>query len=215
MALFFGVVGVQDDVIVLRATQGVGLDAARLVLIEKIDAQAVGSSKADNFQIRPGDPRYWQMQGTLAQDRLSGSDLVGGGDFRRDASLEPGEEFSQSIPEGLHRRQCRELVAEHVIPRAFKIGAVRLQIGRRAGDRYALEFAFLAQDIEQHRWRWSRVGVAIEIDDIIEVARPGTLGQRPHLFTEGFLIGVGADMNAFARFIAIGVIDGKAYGDEY
>ena len=114
-------------------------------------------SKADNFQIRPGDPRYWQMQGTLTQDRLSGSDLVGGGDFRRDASLEPGEEFSQSIPEGLHRRQCREMVAEHVIPRAFKIGAVRLQIGRRAGDRYALEFAFLAQDIEQHRWRWSRV----------------------------------------------------------
>ena len=83
MALFFGVVGVQDDVAVLRATQGVGFDSARLVLVEKIHTQAVGGSKADNFQIRPGDPRYRQRQGTLAQDRLSGGDLVGGGDFRR------------------------------------------------------------------------------------------------------------------------------------
>ena len=40
----------KDDVAVLRAPQGIGLDAARSAIVGKIDTKPVGGGEADNFQ---------------------------------------------------------------------------------------------------------------------------------------------------------------------
>ena len=101
-------------------------------------------------------------------------------------------------------------MAKHVIPRACKIGAVGFQIIQGARSRDALEFAFLAQDIEKDSGRGPRFGVAVEIDDIIKIARPGTLGERPDFLGKGFFIGICRDVNAIFRRIAIRVIDRQA-----
>ena len=53
----------------------------------------------------------------------------------------------------------------------------------------ALEFAFLPQDIEQDRGRRPGLGVARQVDDVIEVARPrpvGTLSRHTPQFNDLF-----------------------------
>ncbi len=56
--------------------------------------------------------------------------------------------------------------------------------------------------------RLARLDVAVEIDHIIEIARPGALDERPYLLAEGFLVGVGGDVNAVSGRVTVWMEDG-------
>ena len=83
---------------------------------------------------------------------------------------------------------------------------MRLQPPERRNSKAAV-FAFLLQDIEQDGRPRPRFGVAIEIDHIVKVARTRAVAEGPHLFSEGFLIGVAQDGDPLLRRIAVVVED--------
>ena len=99
-----------------------------------------------------------------------------------------------------------ELVREHIAPRPFKVGPVFIEIADLR-HRNALEFAFLAQHIEQYGRRRARFGVAVEIDDIIEIARPCPFGERAHFFAKGLFISVGKHFDTAVRCVTVGMKD--------
>ena len=66
--------------------------------------------------------------------------------------LKPREEFGQCVFQKSWKGwERRELVPEHVFPRAFKNLAMGFKIDTRQGNRDALVFALLAKDIQKRR----------------------------------------------------------------
>ena len=100
-------------------------------------------------------------------------------------------------------------MVQHVGPSSLELTAVRLDVGKlRQLD--ALEDAFLAQYGDELLLFGPGLGVAVEIDDIIKVARPRALAQRPEFLGKGFNIIVGEHLDAFLGGVAIGM---KNFGD--
>ena len=80
----------------------------------------------------------------------------------------------------------------------------------------ALERTFLAQHGNELLLLGAGLGVSVEVDDVIEVARPGALGERPEFFGEGFDVVVGEHLDAFFRGVGIGMknFDGVGRQDD-
>src|SRR5262245_24043599 len=97
-------------------------------------------------------------------------------------------------------------MVQHVGPAPFDVTAVALNVGK-LGQRDALEVAFLAQYGDKLLLLGACLAVAIEIDDVVEVARPGALAQRPEFFGEGFDVIVGEYLDALFGSVAIGMKD--------
>ena len=131
-----------------------------------------------------------QAEGACAQDCFAGCRRIRRRDLRDETATQPGEEFRQSIPEGLHRRQRRKLVAQHVLPACFECILVPLEI-TDLRDPNALEVAFLAENVEQDRWRGSCVGITVKVHNVVEISRPRALSKRADLLTECLFVGVG------------------------
>jgi hypothetical protein len=100
-------------------------------------------------------------------------------------------------------------MVQHVGPASLELTAVPLDVGKPR-QLYALEDAFLAQYGDELLLFGSGLGVAVEIDDIVKVARPRALAQRPKLLGKGFNIIVGEHLDAFLGGIAKGM---KNFGD--
>ena len=77
-----------------------------------------------------------------------------------------------------------------------------LEVGQ-SRDFDAFEGAFFLKDLEKPGRLRPRVGIAVEIDDVIEVARPGALGERPELLREGLEVIVGPDLDPVPRCVRI------------
>lgn len=73
----------------------------------------------------------------------------------------------------------------------------------RNGD--SLEGTFLAQNVHQYAGIWSRLIIAVQVDHIVEIARPGTFTESPNLFAEGFLVGLTEHFDAAIGRIAVWV----------
>ena len=73
---------------------------------------------------------------------------------------------------------------EHTGPTRFDVTAMQLDV-RELRQLDAFECALFAQYRDELLLLRTRVGVAVKIDDIVEIAWPGTLGKRPKLFSEG------------------------------
>src|ERR1700690_4289929 len=81
-------------------------------------------------------------------------------------------------------------MVEHVNPTGFKRVAMRFEIDEtRKLD--ALERAFVAQHGNELLLFWPSVSVSVEVHNVIEIARPGSLSQGPKLFGERLDIVVG------------------------
>jgi hypothetical protein len=89
-------------------------------------------------------------------------------------------------------------MVQHVGPARLNIVTVPLNVGKLR-QRKPLEGAFLAQNVGKLLLLGAGLGIAIQIDDIVEVARPSALAQRPEFFSEGFDVIVGEDARAAAR----------------
>jgi hypothetical protein len=77
----------------------------------------------------------------------------------------------------------------------------------QGGHRDLLICAFLLQHIEEHGSGRPCVRVPVKIDHVVKVARPGTLAECPHFFSEGFLVGVAVDPKPVRRPVRIRMED--------
>lgn len=97
-------------------------------------------------------------------------------------------------------------MVQHIGPTCLHIVAMRLDIGKlRKSD--TLEGAFLAQHLNKMLLLGPGVGVPVEIHNILEVARPGALGQGSEFLSEGFDVVIGDHLDPFFRRIGIGMED--------
>lgn len=71
MSVLIGIPRVENDVLVLRSPQGIGLYSPRAAFVLKIDTKPVCGGKADNFEMRLQRWRDRQAQGARPQDRLA------------------------------------------------------------------------------------------------------------------------------------------------
>ena len=194
----------KDDVPVSRSAQRVRLDSPRQPPIVKIDAKPVGCSEPDDFKVRLRLAGERKAQGPLADRLFTGRRDVGGGDPWCDPTLQPIEEDRQLIPERDERREDRQLMREHLVPVALENRSLRLETGE-SGQIHSLERALLTEHVEQHRRCGTRFRVAEEVDHVIQVPRPGTLGKGSHLFPERLFVGVRPDGDASLGLVAVGM----------
>ena len=94
--------------------------------------------------MRLKDGPHRQSKGALPQYPLAGSTRIRGRDLRCDPALQPRKKFRQNVPEGLHRGQCRQLVAQHMLPACYELIFERIEIGGLR-DRDAPEVTLLAE----------------------------------------------------------------------
>ena len=106
-------------------------------------------------------------------------------------------------------------MAEHVIPRAGQVRTMGLQISNRQRHADSFEPAFLGQNIKQDGRLGAGLRVAVEIHDVIEIARARPFGERSYLFGKGFRVGVGKHLNAIPRRIAVWVMNRHPNGVEH
>src|SRR5580700_5039871 len=91
---------------------------------------------------------------------------------------------------------------------------MRLQ-GLKCGHRDCLVSTFLREDIEENRGGWPAVGVPIEIDNIIKVARSRPFSECSQFLSEGFLVGIAIRPDTSFGAVGIGVKYFATHGGKY
>lgn len=141
----------QHKVVFSCASQRIGLNPPRLVGIVQIDTEPVCGRKANDFEIRSRAIAQRQMQRSLPNDPVAAHKCIRGRRLGNLLTTKPSEEFGQSAPEGVQRRQGRKLTRQHRVPCSFEIVPMFIEVAvTRYGD--TLELAFPAENVEQYRW---------------------------------------------------------------
>src|SRR6185437_2907348 len=128
----------------------------------------------------PGGYRRRRRPGIFASTRRQRREIL-----ELSGAFEPTEKDRKLIEETPERRQGGKLVGEHLVPVRFKSGDQRRTVEvsrRRDGD--VLGGALLRQRPADDLGIKTQVIAAEEVDDVIEVARPGSLGHGPDLLGE-------------------------------
>ena len=133
-------------------------------------------------------------------------------DWRPDCH--PSEDFRKHVPEILERRKNRQLVLKHVRPHHLKRLAIGLQ-GYEGGQGDCLVIALLPEHVEQDRGCWPAVRVAVEVHDVIEIARTCSLSERAQLFTKGFFVGITIRPDSAFRLVAVRMKNFAAHGRQH
>src|SRR5215471_15719996 len=79
----------------------------------------------------------------------------------------------------------------------------------------AFERAFITEYSNELLLLGASLSVSVEINNIIEITRPGAFGQSSKFFGEGFNVVVGKHLNPFFRRIGIGMVDFYSLGWQY
>ncbi len=102
----------------------------------------------------------------------------------------------------------RELVAEHVRPLLLDLVAVRRRLERRdVGNIDTGERAFLFERDANGAHLTDQIWMPMDVDDVVEVARPAPLGERTDLLRGEIGSRVGENPASRQRLVAVRMHD--------
>ena len=125
------------------------------------------------------------------------------------AFIQPVEDGRQFLPKLVKRRADGQLVGKHLVPLYLDGGPLRA-VGQRCigRNRDALELAFACQRAADDGTVRLQISAAVEMHDVVQVARSLALCQGAHLLGEDFLERIAQDVYAVCRHVGIGVVNG-------
>lgn len=148
------------------------------------DSQAARAGVAEKFQREPSSPT--RDGAGRAPVRIEIAQLRAGQILRWASTSQPSEHFVKGRPETVDgSRGTWELMAEHVLPFPFDLiaePAVADRLQGRDGDAGVLTFAL--QHCSDRGGASHEVGMAVQVHDVVKVARPAALGQGTQLLPE-------------------------------